>query len=262
MHLVDKKKRALAGLAPRPRRIEHFLQVGDAGKHRGDLLEMQFSSVRQKPRHGGLAGTRWSPENQRAECARLEHARQRAVRSQNVILANDLGKRARTHPVGERMRRILRQPRGGEEISALLCWLPAHPPSVTLICWPPRTIWIRQSRELSRVAFSRSLVLAIFWLFTARMMSPFWKPTLAAVRPAARSVTTTPSVSASRCISSAAAGEILATFAPWNGERVVSTISLRPTSGAVSSGIVSLTGLPARCTSISAAPPSGRVAKR
>src|ERR1700735_5837535 len=127
---------------------------------------MQFGGIGQKPRHGGLAGARRSPENQRAECARLEHARQRAIRSQNVVLTDDLGERARTHPVGERMRRILRQPRGGEEISALLCWLSAPPPSVTVICWPPRTIWLRHSLELSRVAFSRSLVLAIFWLFT------------------------------------------------------------------------------------------------
>ncbi len=51
-------------------------------------------------------------------------------------------------------------------------------------------------------------------------------------------------------------------FAPWNGERVVMTSSLRPLSGATSSAIVSLTGLPPRCTSICAEPPSGRVAKR
>jgi hypothetical protein len=51
-----------------------------------------------------------------------------------MILADDLGERARAHPVGERMRRILRQPRGGEETLTLLFGLPAHPPSVTLIC--------------------------------------------------------------------------------------------------------------------------------
>ena len=55
---------------------------------------------------------------------------------------------------------------------------------------------------------------------------------------------------------------MLATFAPWNGERAVSTISSRLVSGAVSSGTVSFTVLPARCTSICAEPPSGRVAKR
>src|ERR1035441_2830525 len=62
------------------------------------------------------------------------------------------------------------------------------------------------------------------------MMSPFWNPRLAAVPSSARSVTTTPSVSASRCSSSATAGEMLATFAPWNCER---TRDLHRRSGAL-----------------------------
>ena len=118
VHLVDKEQRALAGLAPRAGRVERLLQVGDAGKHRRELLEMQFGGIRQKPRHGGLAGARRSPEDQRAERARLQHARQRAVRPQDVILADDLGERARTHPVRQRMRRILRHPCGGEQVRA------------------------------------------------------------------------------------------------------------------------------------------------
>jgi hypothetical protein len=99
-------------------------------------------------------------------------------------------------------------------------------------------------------------------VLTARMISPFWKPTLAAAASSAISVTTTPSVPASRCSSSATAGEMLATLAPWNGERVVRVISSRPVSGAVSSATVSFISLPLRCTSICALPPSGRVAKR
>src|SRR5207245_7518250 len=55
----------------------------------------------------------------------------------------------------------------------------------------------------------------------------FWNPTPAAVPPSARSVITTPAVSASRCSSSATAGEIFATLAPCNGERPLRTISLR-----------------------------------
>ena len=121
---------------------------------------------------------------------------------------------------------------------------------------------MRHTRTDWPAAFSSSLVLAIFWPFTFRMMSPFWKPTLPAMESSGISVTTTPCVSESRCSSSATAGEMLATFAPWNGERAFTVISSRPPSGAVSSGIVSFTGLPARCTSICAVPPSGRVAKR
>src|SRR5829696_5344729 len=262
VHLVDEQQRALAHLAPGARRVEYLLEVGDAGKHRGNLLEMQLGGVGQQPRHGGLAGAGRSPEHQRAERARRQHARQRAVGTEDVILADDVGQRARAQPIGQRTRRVLLHPRRGEEIGRLAWALRAHPPSVTLICWPPRTTTMRQSLDDTFEALSRSLVLAIFWLLTARMMSPFWNPTLAAVAPSARSITTTPSVWESRCSSSAIAGEILATLAPWNGERAVSTISSRLVSGAVSSGTVNFTVLPARCTSIWAEPPSCLVAKR
>ena len=60
----------LPGLPPRARRVEHLLQIGDAGKHRRELLEMQFGRLGQQPRHGGLAGARRPPEDHRAErCA-------------------------------------------------------------------------------------------------------------------------------------------------------------------------------------------------
>src|SRR2546429_1710798 len=262
MHLVDEQQRALAHLAAGACRVEHLLEVGDAGKHRGNLLEMQFGGVRQQPRDRGLAGAGRPPEHQRTQGPRRQHPRQRAVGTENVILSDDIGERARAQPVRQRTRRILFHPCRGKEIGRLAGLLRAHPPSVTLICWPPRTTTMRQSLDDVFDALSRSLVLAIFWLLTARMMSPFWKPTLAAVPSSARSITTTPWVWESRCSSSATAGEILATFAPWNGERAVSTISSRLVSGAGSSGTVSLTSFPARCTSIWAEPPSGRVAKR
>src|ERR1700748_3503138 len=94
------------------------------------------------------------------------------------------------------------------------------------------------------------------------MMSPFWKPTLPAMESSGISVMTTPCVSESRCSSSATAGEIFATLAPWNGARAFTGIWSWPPAGAVSSGMLSFTGLPARCTSICAVPPSGRGAKR
>ncbi len=56
MHLVDEQQRALAHLAAGTRGVECLLQIGDAGEHRGDLLEMQIGGVRQQPRHRGLAG--------------------------------------------------------------------------------------------------------------------------------------------------------------------------------------------------------------
>src|SRR5882757_6878424 len=215
---------------------------------------MQFGGIRQQPRHRGLAGARRPPEDQRTQRSRRQHPRQRAVRPEDMVLSDHIGQRARTQFVRQRTRRVLLHSRGGEQVGGFAWLLGAHPPSVTLICWPPRTTVMRQSRALSRVAFSRSLVLAIFWLLTDRMISPFWKPTPAAVAPSARSVTTTPCVSASRRSSSATAGEMLATLAPWNGEREVSTISSRLVSGAVSSATLSLIVLPPRCTSICEVP--------
>ena len=47
VHLVDEQQRPLAGLAPGTRGIEGLLQVGDAGKYRRQLLEMQFGRIRE-----------------------------------------------------------------------------------------------------------------------------------------------------------------------------------------------------------------------
>ena len=52
---------------------------------------------------------------------------------------------------------------------------------------------MRQSRVGLRDARSRSRGLAIFWLLTARTMSPGWKPTLRGRRVIGDSMTTTPS---------------------------------------------------------------------
>ncbi len=58
---VDEQQRALPDLAALARGLEGLLQIGDAGKHRRQLLEMKLESVREKPRDGGLAGARRSP---------------------------------------------------------------------------------------------------------------------------------------------------------------------------------------------------------
>ncbi len=72
-------------------------------------------SSRQQPRHRGLAGAGRAPEHQRAERARLQHARQRAVGAEQMILADHLGELLRPQPVGERARRIPLQPCGREQ---------------------------------------------------------------------------------------------------------------------------------------------------
>src|SRR4051812_49170691 len=134
---------------------------------------MQLGGVGQKPRHRGLAGAGRPPKNQRAQRSRFQHARQRPVGAEDVVLPYDIAELLRTQPIRQRTRRILLHPCRGKEIFSLMRSLRAHPPSVTLICWPPRTTTMRQSRDEAFAALSRSLVLAIFWLLTARIMSPF-----------------------------------------------------------------------------------------
>ena len=101
----------------------------------------------KQPRHRGLAGAGRAPEDQRAQRARLQHARQRAVGTEDVVLADDVG-RACAAAAGRaadaaRPAPALRRRTGW----CRFAWpLRAHPPSVTLICWPPRTSVMRQSR--------------------------------------------------------------------------------------------------------------------
>ena len=92
--LVDEEERALARLAARARRLEHLLQVGDAGEDRRDLLEMEVGLARQQPRDRRLAGARRPPEDERAERAGGEHPGERAVGPEQVVLADDVGERS------------------------------------------------------------------------------------------------------------------------------------------------------------------------
>src|SRR5579883_853827 len=116
VHLVDEQKRALAGLAPRAGGVEHLLEVGDAGKDRGNLLELQVGGVSQQPRHGGLAGAGRAPEDERAERARLQHASERAVLAEQMVLADHVREPLRPQTVGERPRRVALEAGSGEQI--------------------------------------------------------------------------------------------------------------------------------------------------
>src|ERR1700751_2462304 len=105
MDLVYKEKRALPGLATQPCRIEHFFQISDPGEDRRDLLKIKIGRAGKQARDGGLAGSGRTPEDQRAKRARLEHAGKRAVRTQQMILADDIGQSVGTKLVGEGARR-------------------------------------------------------------------------------------------------------------------------------------------------------------
>jgi hypothetical protein len=92
MNLVDEEKRPLPGFAPAARGVKDSLQIGDAGKDRRDLLEMQIGGLRQSSRATVVLPVPGGPQkDQRAERARFQHPRQRAVRTEQMILADHVG---------------------------------------------------------------------------------------------------------------------------------------------------------------------------
>src|SRR4029079_17451490 len=234
MHLVDEEQCPLPGLAPCTRRFEDLFEISNAREHGGDLLEMQSRRIRQQAGDGCLPRAGRSPEDERAERARLQHAGRRAVRPQEMILPHHLRELGRPQPVRKRARCVMLKTCGLEQRGAALAPR-AHPPSCTVMVCPPRTSVMAQRRFDSLARRSRSRVRVTFSLFTAAMTSPFWKPRFCASDPASRSTTATPSSDYLERSSAASAGEMLAIFMPMKGERERITISSRGVSGAISS---------------------------
>ena len=104
---VDEQQRALPGLAARPRGLERLFQVGNAGEHRRQLLEMQFEGGRQQPGDGGFAGPRRTPQNDGMRPPRRHHAPDRAVGGQQMILAHHFGQAFGPQPVGQGSGRVV-----------------------------------------------------------------------------------------------------------------------------------------------------------
>ena len=99
--------------------LEGLAQIGDAGKHRRDLLERQTHPVGQQPGDGGLAGAWRPPKNKRGQPARRQHATERAIGPEQMILAHHILQAGRTQAVRQRPplglgRRLLL---AGEEIA-------------------------------------------------------------------------------------------------------------------------------------------------
>ena len=78
----------------------------------------QAGLVGEQPRHRGLAGAGRAPEDQRAERVALQHAGQRAVGTEQMVLADHVGELLRAELVGERPRRVGIEPRRREQARA------------------------------------------------------------------------------------------------------------------------------------------------
>src|SRR5262245_26952285 len=101
MDLIDEKERALALRAAGAGHVENFAQFGDARKDRRDLFEVEVEALAEQPRDRGLASARWAPEDHRGQALGLQHAADRAVGAQEMILTDDFGQRFRAQPVSE-----------------------------------------------------------------------------------------------------------------------------------------------------------------
>ncbi len=99
--LVDEQERALAHLAPLLRGREDLPQVGDAGEHGRERFEREVGLLGEQARDGGLAAAGRAPQDRGDRFAAPDHAAERRVGGQQVVLADDLGERTRTQPVGE-----------------------------------------------------------------------------------------------------------------------------------------------------------------
>ena len=178
MDFVDEKECPLPRFPPRARRIEHLLEICDAGKDRGNLFEVKVCRLRQQARDGGFADARWTPEDQRAKGARVEEQRECAIGREQMVLPDHLRELLRPQPIGERPWRVMFEPCRREQIwpPALGAW--RHPRSSTDICWPPRMMVMRHSLFCWFAIRSRSRVFAIFALLTDSTRSPRWNPRL------------------------------------------------------------------------------------
>ena len=78
-------------------------------------------SPREQPRDRGLAGAGRPPEDHRAERARADQPRQRAVRAGQMLLARPLRRGCRAQPVGERARRPCSNPALAKRSVMRLC---------------------------------------------------------------------------------------------------------------------------------------------
>jgi hypothetical protein len=104
--LVDEQQRALPHAAPFAGPLENLAQVGHAREHGRERLEGEPADVRQQAGDRRLAGPRRPPENHRGEPAGRDHATDRRLGRQQVVLSYHLAQARRPQAVGQRPRRL------------------------------------------------------------------------------------------------------------------------------------------------------------
>src|ERR1700722_1991078 len=126
MDLVDEQERALPLRTARARGVEDLFQFRHAGMDRRELHECVVAGSADEARDRRLAAARRPPEDHRAERGRREQARQRPIRSGQMLLARNLCQRHRPQSLGKRRRRRLGlRAHAVEKAHGTLCLAPA-----------------------------------------------------------------------------------------------------------------------------------------
>ena len=163
--LVDEQQGRLAGGAAAAGRLERLLQVGDAGEHRRQLLELVAGLLGQQAGDGGLAGAGRPPEDHRGQPVRARPCagsgrpgpaggpgrpprRASCGRSRSASGRGASGVRPAASKRSVMAPAYLRTRRTHQAVAR-----PPYPRTCTVISWPPRSIgdasrpgWRRQRR--------------------------------------------------------------------------------------------------------------------
>ncbi len=107
MDLIDEEQGSLAHPPALARGFEDLAQIGDSGEHGGERLEGEIHLLGEESRHRGLAAAGRTPEDHRGDLAVLQHAADRRLGADQMVLADNLVELARPQTIGQRPRRIL-----------------------------------------------------------------------------------------------------------------------------------------------------------
>ncbi|GAA3868136.1 hypothetical protein GCM10022381_09420 [Leifsonia kafniensis] len=99
--LVNEQQRALTELAPTLRCLEHSPKVRDAGEGGGKRFERKVGLLGEKPRDSGFPGPGRPPQHHRYKSLSVDHAPDRRVRRENMVLPDNIVQGARSEPIGQ-----------------------------------------------------------------------------------------------------------------------------------------------------------------
>src|SRR5215472_756805 len=185
---------------------------------------MHCRRLGEQSRDCGFAAAGRAPQDHRGKPMSRNHAPDRRVRRQQMILADDVAQLLRPEPVGKRPRcRILEK---ALALTTARIARRAHRTLTAKSC-PPRRMPKVQGPWLAPKASFSSLTDATGARLTVAMISPGCSPTRSARLPLLALTTTTPRSVVASPSSSACAGLRLATVAPPSGVSVASAETWR-----------------------------------